>query len=891
MNRKINPLSVGMVRKALPRLFLLPLVAALLSGHTCRAQTCNYTVTSLADSGAGTLRAGLADSTVTEICFSVQGTITLSSTLQMSFPVTIDGNGITLSGINQFQLLYVSLPVPGVLAASRRLRGAQTKAIPDFVGGPTATINGMTFTNGNAPYGGAIEVASGNLVLTGTAFTNNTATLGGAIYSTDTVTLSQCSFSGNTATSGSGGAVNNSEGTLTIQGGSFTSNSSPNGAGAVYNDGIAQVTGSVVFSGNTGYQGGAIYNDIYGTLTISGGTTFTNNTATFAGGALGNSGTASITQALFTGNSAQAAGDVAASGGGLYNAGGATISESTFTANTSTQNGGGISFGGESLSLVNDTITGNTAALSGSGIDVETSATPTVSNTIIANNTAIAGSANSDCGNCTTVNGSNNLIGVNPYLGPLAQNGGPTQTFMPLPGGPAVGGGSASLTTDTTDQRGFSRLAANGSVDIGAVQSHYSTVTFSTQPSNTYVNAVISPAVGVQVLEVDGTTNNYPLGVPVTVSLFTSQGIQASSNLAGTLTKQPSVANGQTAAIFSDLSVNATGTYEMQATIVATPTSASQDPAYGVTSNVFLIFQVTLGWQPAQLTYGPMPASELNAVASINGQPATGTFIYTFTNGGAPINVGQVYPVGTYGVQVAYTPTGSTGSPYLLQTTMQIRPATPLLSWPAPAPIYTSTPLSTAQLDATATGVTGTSLAGSFVYAPAAGTTLTAGTHSLAVTFTPTDSTDYTAATAQVTLQVGYAPISIASISPSTISLSASPVSISITGTGFTTSSVVELNGTPIATTFQSATAITATIPAADLASASTLSLTIYDSVSKLTSNVIPIPINAPAANISFTIPAGERIRRTGPNQPGTEQPVSCRSGSHLNALVYPQRQ
>ena len=867
MNRNISPLSVGTVQKAPRWLFLFSIVAALLAAHPCAAQTCNYTVTSLADSGAGTLRAGLADSTVTDICFGVQGTITLSSALQITTAVTIDGNGITVSGNNQFQIFYVSLSVPGAVPASRRPRGARSSAIPDFVGGPTTTINGMTLTNGNAPYGGAIQIGSGNLVLVGTALTNNTAANGGAIYNTDTVTLSQCSFTGNTATSGTGGAVNNSEGTLTIQGAAFTSNSSPTGAGAVYNSGVAQVTGAALFSGNTGYQGGAIYNDLYGTLTISGGTTFANNVATVTGAAVDNLGTANIAQALFSGNSAQATGDVAASGGGMYNAGGATISESTFTGNTSTQNGGGISYGGGTLTLVNDTIAGNTAALSGSGIDVETTATPTINNTIIANNTAIAGNSNSDCGNCSTENGSNNLIGVNPYLGPLAQNGGPTQTLMPLPGGPAVGGGSASLTADTTDQRGFSRVAANGSIDIGAVQSHYSAVTFSTQPSNTYVNTLISPAVGVQVLEVDGTTNNYPLGVPVTVSLFTSQGIQSSSNLAGTLTKKPSVVNGLTAATFSDLSVNAVGSYEMQATIVATPTSALQDPAYGVTSNVFLIFQVTLGWQPAQLTYGPTPAGELNAVATINGQPATGTFIYTFTNGGALINVGQVYPVGTYGVQVAYTPTGSTGSPYILQTTMQIRPATPTLSWPTPAPIYTSTPLSAAQLDATATGVAGAALAGFFVYAPAAGTTLTAGAHSLAVTFTPTDSTDYTAATAQVTLQVGYAPISIASFSPSTISLSASPISISITGTGFMTSSVVELNGTPIATTFQSATALTATIPAADLATASTLSLTIYDSVSKLTSNVIPIPINAPAANISFTIPQA--------NASGEQAPIS----------------
>ena len=50
-----------------------------------------------------------------------------------------------------------------------------------------------------------------------------------------------------------------------------------------------------------------------------------------------------------------------------------------------------------------------------------------------------------------------------------------------------------------------------------------------------------------------------------------------------------------------------------------------------------------------------------------------------------------------------------------------------LLTWPTPAPIFTSTALSATQLDATAAGVTGAALPGAFVYSPAAGTTLAAG--------------------------------------------------------------------------------------------------------------------------------------------------------------------
>ena len=76
---------------------------------------------------------------------------------------------------------------------------------------------------------------------------------------------------------------------------------------------------------------------------------------------------------------------------------------------------------------------------------------------------------------------------------------------------------------------------------------------------------------------------------------------------------------------------------------------------------------------------------------------------------------------------------------------------TPTITWSAPLAITYGTPLSAAQLDATA------SLPGTFSYSPAAGTVLTAGAHTLNVTFTPTDTTDYTIATAFVQLAVNKA--------------------------------------------------------------------------------------------------------------------------------------
>jgi len=72
----------------------------------------------------------------------------------------------------------------------------------------------------------------------------------------------------------------------------------------------------------------------------------------------------------------------------------------------------------------------------------------------------------------------------------------------------------------------------------------------------------------------------------------------------------------------------------------------------------------------------------------------------------------------------------------------------PTITWPTPAPISYGTLLSATQLNATA------NVPGTFTYSPASGTKLIAGNQTLSVTFTPTDTADYTTATAQVVLTV-----------------------------------------------------------------------------------------------------------------------------------------
>ncbi len=66
--------------------------------------------------------------------------------------------------------------------------------------------------------------------------------------------------------------------------------------------------------------------------------------------------------------------------------------------------------------------------------------------------------------------GSGNLVGVDPLLGPLADNGGPTLTHLPQTGSPAIDAGDPGFSSPiSTDQRGQTRVLGPR-IDIGAVE-------------------------------------------------------------------------------------------------------------------------------------------------------------------------------------------------------------------------------------------------------------------------------------------------------------------------------------------------------------------------------------------------------------------------------------
>jgi hypothetical protein len=160
---------------------------------------------------------------------------------------------------------------------------------------------------------------------------------------------------------------------------------------------------------------------------------------------------------------------------------------------------------------------------------------------------------------------------------------------------------------------------------------------------------------------------------------------------------------------------------------------------------------------PAPIAYGAeLSATQLNATASV-----PGTFVYTPAAGVVP----------TAGVQtllVTFTPTDSEDYATEQATvSLTITKATPAVAWPAPDPIAYGVALSAAQLNATAL------VPGKFTYLPGDGVILAAGRHSLTLTFAPTDSTNYTAAHATVSLAVTKATPAITWATPVSIAYGA----------------------------------------------------------------------------------------------------------------------
>ncbi|MBV8153764.1 MAG: hypothetical protein JOY98_05045, partial [Candidatus Eremiobacteraeota bacterium] len=235
------------------------------------AVTLGPVVTTTADSGMGSLRYAVGAANAGD---TIMFLLPAGSTIALLTPITITGN--------------VAMAGPG--AASVSISGGGTHQL--FLVAGTATISGLTLTQGKA------AVASQP---------------GGAIYNLGTLTLANDVIGNSTSVVALRRLAHASHSFATIANHLHPHCSvTINEGGALYNNGTAVISGTT-FNGNViasnlsscpniEAQGGAIYNDQFGSLTST-GDTYSNNSAA-VGGAVYNAGLGlvSFTGDAFTGN-------------------------------------------------------------------------------------------------------------------------------------------------------------------------------------------------------------------------------------------------------------------------------------------------------------------------------------------------------------------------------------------------------------------------------------------------------------------------------------------------------------------------------------------------------------------------------------------------------------
>ena len=405
-----------------------------------------FTVTNTNDTGGGSLRSAI-DKANTEggedkIVFESS---VLGKTIQIgsSLPALTDD-------------VIIQAKKSGVAVDGQDIAGVRPFEIS---AGATVTLKKLTITGGNLTINGDF---------------------GGGILNEGTLKLQKCTVTGNHSTFGSGGILTRSGSVLTVAKSSVSNNSSGiHGGGIFVSSSQATITKSNIFGNRANSSGGGIRviatDNESAALTVSDSTIAGNYAQSNGGGIITTDSGTSLGVTLLIERSTISGNLSRASGGGLFNdaPGTFTIENSTFAhnlADSAALGGGAFHSSDGTFDILNATIARNSASNSGGGIR-QTGGTINLNNSILSEN--FANSNDERETTAGTFNNDSSLEGGSPQLGPLQNNGGPTQTMLPLSGSPVIDAGSDALANTaglTTDQRGngFDRIV--GTVDQGATE-------------------------------------------------------------------------------------------------------------------------------------------------------------------------------------------------------------------------------------------------------------------------------------------------------------------------------------------------------------------------------------------------------------------------------------
>jgi CSLREA domain-containing protein len=461
-------------------------------------------VNSLADPGDGTcnaaqctLREAINASGSTEISFAsgLTGPITLAKPtlgggiLRIEKTLTITGpsTGIVIqrrSTDPAFRILRIGSGV-SVKLTNLTIRGGKTdRGGGGIINFGTLELTDCTVSDNSAEQGGGID-NHGPLTLLNSSVRRNSADFRGggvANHSLDTLTVANTTFANNSAGPGQlGGGIWNLEGTLVLTNSLVVSNT----GGGISNAGTATVASTRIADGggagihNTGRMtlslstvahntGGGIVNRDGGTFTVS-KSTIVGNSADNGGGILNTAASTHRPASITLRNSTVSGNSASSFGGGIINASGlanarVNLINTTVTNNSALEgNGGGIRQSSGELSLINSLVAKNRAPGSP---DVRIESGSVLARFNLIGDGAGSGITNTDGNQVGNVppNGSP----IDPKLGPLADNGGPTLTHALLLGSPAIDAAS-SADCPAKDQRGVPR-PQGAACDIGSYE-------------------------------------------------------------------------------------------------------------------------------------------------------------------------------------------------------------------------------------------------------------------------------------------------------------------------------------------------------------------------------------------------------------------------------------